>query len=168
MSKKSDNLILLGVIKSAHGIKGDVIIRSYTDPVDNIIKLPIIDKNNLKYKVKLIRIDSKNQLICRIEGYNSRNDAEALSKTELFCLRTDLKDIQEDDEFYIQDLIGLKILDNNKNEIGSVVNIHNYGAGNLVEIQFVDQKSTELLPFTEEIFPEVTKEYAVLIVPKLL
>jgi len=168
MSKKSDNLILLGVIKSAHGIKGDVIIRSYTDPVDNIIKLPIVDKNNLKCKIKLIRIDSKGQLICRISDCNSRNDAELLSKTELFCLRSDLKDLEEEGEFYIEDLIGLKILDTSRNEIGSVVNIHNYGAGDLLEIQFRDQKKTELLPFNQEIFPEITKEYAVFIAPKLL
>jgi 16S rRNA processing protein RimM len=168
MDKKSDNLILLGVIKSAHGIKGDIIIRSYTDPVDNIIKLPLVDKHNLKYQIKLIRIDSKGQLICRMDGCNSRNDAELLSKTELFCLRANLKEIEEDGEFYIQDLVGLSILDTSKNKIGSVVNIHNYGAGNLVEIQFLDQKSTELLPFTKEIFPEITKEYAIFLAPKLV
>ena len=49
---KDPKLILVGVISSAHGIKGNIIVKSYTDPIDNILKLKLLDDKNVNFPIK--------------------------------------------------------------------------------------------------------------------
>ena len=162
---REDKLILLGVISSAHGVKGDVIIKSFTDPKDNIFKLPIIDKTYKRLQIKFLRSNAKDELICKIENSSNRNQAELLKGTSLYCFRKDLPAPQKE-EFYIEDLINLPVLDQNKQEIGVVKNIVNYGASDILEIQFNDNGKIELFPFTKELFLDITKNYIVLALSK--
>lgn len=168
MTKKENKLILLGVISSAYSIKGEVIIKSFTNPINNIVKLPVIDKNYNKYKLKLIRTRSNGHLICDVEGYISRSEAEKICKTELYCFREDLSEIKNEDEFYIEDLIGLQVISHEKLGIGKIVNVVNYGAGDILEIKFTCKEATELFPFIKSIFPEITKDYILFIAPDII
>ena len=70
---KDPKLILVGVISSAHGIKGDIMIRSYTDPVENITKLNLLDDKNNEFTFKQIRTNPKGTLICRHNNCTDRN-----------------------------------------------------------------------------------------------
>ncbi|MDG1437132.1 MAG: ribosome maturation factor RimM [Rickettsiaceae bacterium] len=157
---KEENLILVGVISAANGIKGDLLIKSYTEISDSLTQLPILYKNNNPLKLKLIRKNSKGGLVCRLDSCNSRNEAELLKGTKLYCLRKDLP-IPDEEEFYINDLRGLKVLDQTGESIGEIAEVANYGAGDIIEIKFNDN-SYEMFPFTEELFPEITKNHIVL------
>jgi 16S rRNA processing protein RimM len=161
MNIKKDKLILVGVIKSASGIKGDVLIQSFTDPIENIFKIPVIDQNNQAITLKFVRPNS-NGLVARIDGCNNRNEAETYQKKSLYCLRQNLPSIEDEDVFYAEDLVGMSVLDLSHVEIGQVTNVVNYGAGDIIEIKFNDSKNSELYPFTKEFFPEISDEYIVL------
>lgn len=158
-----DKLIIVGVISSAHGIKGHVVVKSFTDPAENIVKLPVFDQDNTPVKLKIIRVKSDGNLICSLDNCHSRTEAERFIKKSLYCLRSSLPPITTEDEFYIEDLKGLKVVDLNGNHIANITNIANYGGGDIVEVQFLANGKFEMLPFTKELFPEITKNHAVLI-----
>ena len=101
---KEKNLILVGVISAAHGIKGDVLVKSYTDPVSNVVKLQLIDKNNNPIKLKMLRVNSKGCVICRLTNCNNRNHAEELKGMELYCYKENLPTLLAE-EFYFEDLV---------------------------------------------------------------
>ena len=88
---------------------------------------------------------------------HSRTEAERFIKKSLYCLRSSLPPIITEDEFYIEDLKGLKVIDLSGNHIA------NYAGGDIVEVQFLANGKFEMLPFTKELFPEITKNHAVLI-----
>jgi 16S rRNA processing protein RimM len=156
---KKDKLILLGVISSAHGIKGEVIIKSFTEVESDIARLSLMDENNDPITIKVIRKHPKSGLVCKISGCNDRNQAEAILKKKIYCLREDLPEIDNEDEFYFEDLHGLEVIDAEDKIIGKVTNVANYGAGDIIEITFTEGDKSEFFPFTKELFPEVTKKY---------
>lgn len=158
-----NKLILVGVISSAHGIKGDVVIRSFTDEPLNIMNLPLQNNDGEEIKIKLIRVSSKGRLICRILGVEDRNRAEELIGRKLFSLRS-LMPAPQEDEFYIEDLKGLPVVNEQLTQIGKISGIFNFGAGDIIEVSF-NNKTTELFSFRKEIFPEITEEYVRLVVP---
>jgi len=157
-----DKLIIVGVISSAHGINGHVVVKSFTDPAGNIVNLPVFDQDNTPVKLKIIRAKPDGNLICSLNNCHSRTDAERFIKKSLYCLRSNLPPILTEDEFYIEDLKGLKVIDFNGNHIANITNIANYGGGDIVEVQFLANGKFEMLPFTKELFPEITKNHAVL------
>lgn len=158
-----DKLIMVGVISSAHGTVGQIVVKSFTEPSRNIINLSILDWDLNPIKLKIIKVKSNGDLICKLENCNSRTEAENLAKKPLYCLRSSLPEISEEDEFYIEDLKGLKVLDPQGNHIGNITNVANYGGGDIIEVQFINSKKLEMFPFTKELFPEITKHYVVLV-----
>ena len=158
MSKK----IIIGKISTAFGIKGEVKIISYCEQAEQIEKYELFDANDAKISLK---ISNKNKtilgktsdggavLLAKIDGVNDRNEAEKLRGKEIFVQRSDLPKTKKD-EFYLVDLIGLTVLNMKSEKIGKVVNVPNYGAGTIIEIQFTDKK-IENSPFKNAIFPEV-------------
>ncbi|MFY9590207.1 ribosome maturation factor RimM [Rickettsia endosymbiont of Halotydeus destructor] len=156
----SQNLILVGVITSPHGIQGNVIIKSFTNPKVKITAMQLTNESGKDTNIKLINQNSQGNLICKFNKISNREDAANLKGYKLFCLREEFLPLEED-EFYITDLQNLPVLDQLLNPIGKVKNIFNFGAGDIIEIEFSDQK-TELLPFTKIFFPIITKEYVVL------
>ena len=161
--KQPDKLILVGVISSAHGIKGEVMIRSLTANPRTVIALPLVNQTDAKIELKFIRQNPKGDLICKVNNIDNRNDAESLKGTELFCLRSDMPDPAEE-EFYIEDLKDLTVVGLDLAPVGRISGIFNFGAGDIIEICFTDNK-TELFPFRKEIFPEITKGYVIFIAP---
>ncbi|CEO17841.1 Ribosome maturation factor RimM [Rickettsia monacensis] len=155
-----ENLILVGVIKLCHGIKGHVILKSFTDPATKILERNLVNESGENIHIKLISQNAKGELICTFNDIATRNEAENLKGYKIFCLRASLPELEED-EFYIADLNHLPILDQNHKEIGKIKNILNFGAGDIIEIEFSDQ-TTELLPFNKEFFPVITKDYVIL------
>lgn len=157
---KDPKLILVGVISSAHGIKGDLIVKSYTAPIENIFELQLFDDKNINFPLKKIRITSKG-MICRHNNCKDRNQAEALIGTKLYCTRDELPETNEE-EFYFEDLKHLSVLNSTGKKIGIISEIFNFGAGDLIEVEFSNGSGAEIYPFTKEFFPEVTKNHVVL------
>lgn len=162
---KDLKLILVGVISSAHGIKGDIIVKSYTNPIENILDLKLFDDKNVNLPIKKVRITPKG-LICRYNHCQDRNQAETLIGTKLYCLRDDLPKTSEE-EFYFEDLKNLSVLTPSGKKIGAISEVFNFGAGDLIEVEFSNGSGAEIYPFTKEFFPEVTKNHVVLANTKL-
>jgi 16S rRNA processing protein RimM len=157
-----NKLIMVGVISSAHGILGQVVVKSFTQPPENIVNLPVFDQDQNAIKLKMMRLQPNGNLICKLENCYTRTEAETLIKKSLYCFRSSLPEILEEDEFYIEDLQGLKVIDPQGNHIGNITNVANYGGGDIIEVQFINNEKSEMLPFTKELFPEITKHHVVL------
>lgn len=148
--------ILLGKIAAAHGIKGLVKVSFYGED-------PALLESGSLYTAETgdssVGISLKNPMgkfyLAEVEGCTSRNDAEALRGTELYIDRDRLPEIEEEGTFYYEDLMGLQALNKGGTEIGRVHAVHNFGAGDLLEIKPLSGE-TYLVPFTDEYVPAVT------------
>lgn len=155
----AERQVLLGRISGVHGIKGDVLITSFTDnPTDIAHYSPIIahrkaDGARREITIKSCREGSKG-LVSRIKGITDRNAAEALKGCELWVPRARLPDT-DDEEFYHDDLIGMQAVDAVGTPIGIVTQVANYGAGDLLELELNGRKGVEFVPFTHAHVPEV-------------
>lgn len=143
----SNDLILLGHISTAHGIRGEVVIKSYTaEPKDIATYGPLSDQTGTRtFEITSARVATKG-VIARLKGVDDRNAAEALRGTELYVERDRLPEPDED-EVYHADLIGLEAVTADGTVVGEVVALQNFGAGDLVEIRLAGQSRTEFVPF---------------------
>lgn len=147
--------ILLGRIVAAHGIRGDVVVHSYAGEPEAIGSYGPLASADGKhaFKLRVLRVTPKG-VIARVDGISDRNGAEALAATELYIGRDQLP-AAEEGEFYHADLIGLAARASDGSEVGRVVGVHNFGAGDLLEIAIGGSRRTELIPFTDTYVPEV-------------
>lgn len=147
-------LICLGKIITPHGIRGAVKIKSYTQIPEDIEKYsPLLSKNGKNhYNTKIISCNN-DIIIASVNGINNRNDADKLRNIELYTTRDKLPETDEE-EFYNEDLIGLKALLPNGSEYGVIKAVLNYGASDIIEIKTTENKE-EMFPFTKAIFPEI-------------
>lgn len=152
--------ILLGVIVSVHGIRGEVKVKSFAQPADNIFKLPLEKNDGDQILLRQTKVQ-KDLFICKIKGVDDRNQAEQYIKAKLYTKRSLLPE-EEEGEYYLYDLQNIKVLNQQGEEIGKVQAVHNFGAGDVVEVKF-NQGEKKMLPFTKEIFPEITKDHIICI-----
>ena len=113
--------VLIGKIVNAHGIKGDVKVKSFTmNPADVCSYTPLLKSDDSELKIKLRSAGNSDVIIAHIDGVNDRTTAEGLKGTEIFTLKSSIID-EDSDEILLSDLIGFKILNNDSKEIGEVV-----------------------------------------------
>lgn len=150
---KKTERICLGIITGAHGIRGEVKVRSFTENDRDIGSYGVLtdEKGAKTFSVRVVG-RSKDDLRIKIEGCDDRNQAEALKGTGLYVERSALPETAEE-EFYQTDLIGLEVKSESGAKIGRVEVFYNFGAGDIIEIR-VGQK-LEMLPFTKEFVPEI-------------
>ena len=161
LAKQDHKLILVGSISSAHGIKGDIIIKSYTHPIENIMNLTLVDdkKNNLT--LQKIRIIKKDNIICKLKECINRNQSELLIGTKIYCMRKNLPNTNVE-EFYVEDLKNLDVCTADQKKVGVVLQVLNFGAGDLIEVRFLNSSSTTIYPFTKYHFPIIKRDYIVI------
>lgn len=148
------DLVLLGHIAGAHGIRGDVVIVSHTaDPASIGDYGPLQDEAGRLLAVKVLRVTQKG-VVARVEGVSDRNGAEALKGRNLFLPRDKLPAAGEG-EYYHADLIGLAAENAAGARIGEVVAVQNFGAGDLLEIRLEGSARTVLVPFHDAFVPVV-------------
>ncbi len=156
MSDQTDR-VLLGEIGAAQGLKGEVRLRSYTQEPAAIARYGALeDEQGRMIELERVRVTPK-ALIARVKGVTTREGAEALTHTKLYIDRARLP-AREEDEWYHSDLIGLAAVGQDGETIGSVVGVHNFGAGDLIEVQPATGGATVLVPFTRDTVPEVDVE----------
>jgi 16S rRNA processing protein RimM len=147
--------IVLGVITGVHGIQGEVKLKSFTADPEAIASYgPLDTSKGTLLEIKSLKVH-KDFYRARIEGVTDRNTAETLKGLELSIPRDRLPE-PEDDEVYHADLIGLSVLDLNGTQIGAVVDILDFGAGELLELKLRDVKSTVLMPFNTLTVPDIS------------
>jgi 16S rRNA processing protein RimM len=103
----------------------------------------------------VLRLTPKGAVVARVKGVTNRNAAEALKGRKLFIARAAMPEPEDEDDFYYSDLIGLTAVDADGNAMGELVAVHNYGAGDLLEIRLAATKKTELIPFTKTVVPKI-------------
>jgi len=154
LGEKPDR-VLLGEIGAAQGLKGEVRLRSFTEaPADIASYGPLDDESGTRtIEIHSVRVMPK-VLVARIKGVTTREQAEALTGTRLYLPRARLPE-RDADEWYHADLIGLTAVDGRGAAIGRVVAVHNFGAGDIVEVEPTGGGENLLVSFTETTVPEV-------------
>ncbi|EDS71823.1 ribosome maturation factor RimM [Anaerofustis stercorihominis] len=110
------NNVVIGKIFNVHGIKGELKVRPLTDDINRFKILKRCFIKNKEYEVSAARIN-KDQIILKLKGLDDRNEAEILKNEYVEVLREDSVGLEEG-EYFIEDLKGLKVLDEDDNEIG--------------------------------------------------
>ncbi|MER8518548.1 ribosome maturation factor RimM [Mesorhizobium sp. M0644] len=152
---KPQNPVQMAVIGAAHGIKGELRVKSFTgDPLALADYGPLYARDGRAFQIVDIR-PANTVVVVRFKGVNDRNAAEALAGTELFVDRSVLPDEGEEDEFYHADLVGLEVKDDIGAIIGKVVTVHNFGGGDILDVTLAGRKGV-LIPFTQAAVPEVS------------
>ena len=155
-------MILVAVISGAHGIRGALKIKTFTETPENILNYnPLKDNKGHPYILKLLRGGTPDRLIVSMEGVDNRNQAEQLRGTKLYIDRAQLPALEEE-EFYYADLVGLPVQDIEGHQVGKIQAVNNFGAGDFLEIS-IDVFNNDLqvdprgytIPFTKEAVPQV-------------
>lgn len=147
--------IRVGRITGVHGIKGEVVIAASTHrPEDVAAYGPVSDAEGRRsFVIESVRTSSKG-VVAKLAGVTDRTAAEALKGTDLYVPRDRLPPPAEG-EFYASDLIGLEASDPSGARLGRVVDVPNYGAGDLLEIDPGDGRPTLLVTITEGTVPVI-------------
>ncbi len=141
--------ILIGEITTAHGIKGFVKVRAFVDDEALLEGADVFTAESGDEKINLtLKSQMKGDWLAEVKGVADRNAAEALRGTKLYIDRDALPDAG-DDEYYIEDLKGLRVIDAAGKDIGIVTDVVNYGAGDLIDIK-PPGGDNFYLPFTDD------------------
>jgi 16S rRNA processing protein RimM len=147
--------VIVAKIGAAHGVRGEVRLWPYTqDPMAITAYGPLETQDGKRaFEIEELRA-AKDHLVARLKGVADRDAAEQLTNIELYVPRDRLPPA-EADEFYHSDLIGLDAVNERGEQIGTVHALHNFGAGDVIEITPLGSGETVMLPFTEAIVPKI-------------
>lgn len=148
--------ITLARIAGAHGVKGIIKIHPFGEDITLLETCDVYTDKGTPVKITLKNASGK-FILAEADIISTREEAESAKGTELQIDQSALPEIDEDGTYYYHDLIGLKAIGEDGAEIGTVIAVDNYGAGDLLEIR---KKSGEkfLLPFTDDYAPKVDIE----------
>ncbi|MCV6825455.1 MULTISPECIES: ribosome maturation factor RimM [Halocynthiibacter] len=147
--------ICVGAFAGSYGVRGEVRLKSYcADPAAIETYGLLYTEDGEKSFIVGITRAIKNGFAARVEGIQTKEQADALNNTQLFVSRDVLPSLP-DDEYYHSDLIGLTVLDTGGTEIGTVQSVQNHGASDLLEIAGPSLKASVLYPFTVAAVPTV-------------
>jgi 16S rRNA processing protein RimM len=147
--------ICVARIGAPHGIKGEVKLWSFTaDPVAVKDYGPLESEDgSLRFEIEAVR-SAKDHLVARLSGVHDRDAAQRLTNVRLYVPRERLPP-PAPEEFYHADLIGLRAESHDGTELATIVGIHDFGAGDLLELRPLGTSRTVLMPFTETTVPVV-------------
>jgi 16S rRNA processing protein RimM len=145
--------VCLGIIVGSKGLRGEVKVKSYTDdPQDVAAYGPVFTDDNRTLTLTATG-SGKGVVIAKVDGVDDRTQAEALKGLKLHVDRSALPPPGAD-SLYQADLVGLQAERTDGESLGTVVAFHNFGAGDVMEVQS-DGGESVLIPFTEEAIAEV-------------
>jgi 16S rRNA processing protein RimM len=146
--------ICVARIGAAHGVRGEVKLWTFTEDPFAVKRYgPLLTRDGARqFEVTQAR-EAKGHLVATLKGVATREDAERLNGVELYVARDKLPATGED-EYYHADLIGLAAVTPLNEPLGRVVAIHDFGAGDIIEIA-PPHGATLLLPFTNAVVPSV-------------
>lgn len=150
--------ILIGVVGAAQGVRGEVRVKCFTaDPRAIADYGPLgTEAGTRTIEIVALRPLKDDMVVARFAGISDREAAMALTNTKLYVERARLP-APEADEFYQADLIGLPAVTETGRDLGRIIAVENYGAGDLLEIA-QEAGNSVLVPFTKVFVPEVDLE----------
>lgn len=142
--------LVVGVIGAPHGVRGEARVKSYTaDPLSLGDYGALFLPDGRVLELAGGRPLKDDMLVVRFKGIADRDAAQKLTGQNLIIDRANLPQTEDEEEFYHADLIGLRVEDQAGTEIGTIAEVHNHGAGDLLVIAPRLGGGTFLLPFTK-------------------
>ncbi len=147
--------VCVAQIGAAHGVRGEVRLHAFTEDPMAVARYGALEAEDRArtFAIEALR-PANGFLVARFSGIGDRNAAERLKNVRLFVPRERLPALDEPDDFYHADLIGLAVVDRDGRALGTVAAVHNFGAGDLIEVAPVGGPAV-LLPFTKAVVPVV-------------
>ena len=155
MRPVASDRICIAKFGAAHGVRGEIRLWPFTaEPLAVASYGPLETRDGKRqFEIAAARA-AKDHLVARIKGVDTRDAAERLNGLELYVAREKLPET-EDDEFYHADLIGMAAVTQHGEALGRIIAVHNFGAGDIIEIASANGGETKLLPFTNAVVPTV-------------
>jgi 16S rRNA processing protein RimM len=151
-----DALILVGRVAGAFGVKGEIRITSFSaDPMALVDYKTLLREDGSPGLTLTGGRVAKGGVVARTKEIETREQAEAARGLKLYIPRDRLPEPDDEDEFYVADLVGLEVVSVEGEPLGRVKSVHDFGAGDLLEIE-PPQGPSWWLPFTREAVPEVS------------
>jgi len=158
MSKSVPNLTCVAAIAGAFGVDGEVKLKPFTDTPDGCISYgPLMSEDGRVVLSPSSHRVMTNFIAIRAPEVGSREEAQFLKGTKLFVPR-DALPAPEEDDFYYTDLIGLDVKSTDGKRLGTVRGVHEFGAGDMLEIQppkAAESQATFFHPFTKAAVPKI-------------
>jgi 16S rRNA processing protein RimM len=143
-------------INGAYGVRGEVRLHIFTEAADALVALgPFTDEAGARiFTLKALRSHGEG-FVARFAEIASREDADALGNADLYVPRDRLPALDEEETYYHADLIGLAVRAPDGDTLGEVVAVHNFGAGDILDIAPAWGGATAMVPFTKAMVPAV-------------
>ena len=160
--------IVVGKILNTHGIKGWLIIKSYTHPIENIFEYDLSINSSdgfQELEIDEYRILPK-KVIIKIKSIETINDTERYINQEIFVSKQDLP-VTDKNEYYWHQLIGREVFNENKKRIGLVKSIFPTKSNDVLVLECPsdDKKNEEILiPFIKDYVLQVSDKEDIIIV----
>ncbi len=149
------NRVIVGSIGGAFGVQGEVRLKSFcADPQAIAEYAPLYTEDGNVFAQLVLTGQLKNGFTARIDGVVTKEDADLWRNVDLYADRAVMPSLP-DDEYYYADLIGITVVDTGGTTLGTVKDVMDHGAGDLLEIILPGQSDTILLPFTKAAVPTV-------------
>ena len=148
-------MYLIGIILKPQGIKGEIKIKPVSPDPDRFYDLEHVFINSVevqKYIVEKIRVSGE-FVFLKFDGVNSRNEAEELRGKEILVMQDQLIDLEKN-EYFVHDLIGCSVIDQNGNLVGEIVDIMQQSSNDIYVIK--DSQAREhLIPAISDVIKQV-------------
>jgi 16S rRNA processing protein RimM len=143
-------------IGAPHGVRGEVKLWPFTQTPLAVAEYGPLETQDGKrtFEIETLRA-AKDHLVARLKGVGDREAAAALTNTDLYVPRERLPAIEDADTFYHSDLVGLDVITPDGTQVGTVHAMHNFGAGDLMEIMPIGSGEPVMLPFNATTVPKI-------------
>lgn len=149
--------VCLGAFAGAHGVKGAAKVRAFTEMEDGVASYGPVESEDGKrrFTFDFIRVLRPGLAIVTAPEIASREDAASLAGVRFYVPRTALP-ATDGDDFYMEDLVGLRVVDDAGSDKGRIAGVHNFGAGDILEIAGSASAAGSIFaPFTKALFPSI-------------
>lgn len=168
-STAREDMICLGAVFGAAGVQGAVRLKVFTEDLKSISEygpLTVYARDFPDGKSLTVKFlhNVKGGIAVKLKGINDRNMAESLKGAELYIKRSALPELNEEDGFYFEDLVGLMAKNISGDLFGKVEGVFNFGAGDIVEVNLSTEKGKRMYPFTDEVVPEINIEAGYIVI----
>ena len=168
---EKERLVCVAKCVAPHGLRGQVKLQSYVAYIDDLkMYSPLMDEVGHVYEIDGIKEGAKGLWLVSFSSVRKREQAEKMRGVKLFVRRDVLIEDEDDSSFMICDLEGVQVRCHaSGHELGYVKGVHNFGAGDVIEVQPLQGKS-QFYSFSEENFPTIMldEDYVTFVEPDIL
>ena|SRR3990167_3853910 len=166
-AKTDDRLIAVGVLRGAHGVRGEVRVKSYTADPDALFTYgPLLDETGAVILTPKSARPGKDHFIVRPKEVKQKEEWDAMRGKLVHVPRARLP-AAEDDEFYVEDLAGMDVYTDENSPAGRVRSVQDFGSGDLLEVEVTGLASTIFVPFTRADVPVIDLAARRVTIPEL-